>query len=150
MLSDLLSGIFPDVTLGQFTSLRGLIVEVAGGLVPDIKNLLVEGTKTYSLIMSVLEFVLRFVLILVGTIVVYVLCIVIRLLSFVIGSIIRLFTIRRRRRKRKEREAKRQNRCIGSAEASYSYLYPKIGYDITVDTNSLLISESVFKILKKL
>ena len=123
MLSDLLSGIFPDVTLGQFTSLRGLIVEVAGGLVPDIKNLLVEGTKTYSLLMSFVEFVLRFVLVLVGTIVVYVLCIVIRLLSFVIGSIIRLFTIRRRRRKRKEREAKRETGLDEGVVAVKSDIY---------------------------
>ena len=108
MLSDLLSGILNLSDKLTFTSLRELIVEVAGGLVPDVKNLLVEGTKTYSLVMSVLEFVLRFVLILVGTIVVYVLCILIRLLSFIIGSIIRLCTIRSRRRKRNEREAKRE------------------------------------------
>ena len=33
----------------------------------------------------------------------------------------------------KEREAKRQNRCIGSAKASFEYLFPKNGYDITID-----------------
>ena len=29
----------------------------------------------------------------------------------------------------KNREKERQNRCIGSAEVSYSYLFPKTGYD---------------------
>lgn len=33
-----------------------------------------------------------------------------------------------------ERERTRKNRCIGSAAASREYLYPKTGYDITVDT----------------
>ena len=32
------------------------------------------------------------------------------------------------------RERERKNRCIGSAEASYQYLFPKEGYDCTVDT----------------
>ena len=32
-----------------------------------------------------------------------------------------------------QREQARGNRCIGSAEASYTYLYPKDGYDLTVD-----------------
>ena len=35
-----------------------------------------------------------------------------------------------------ERERARKDRCIGSAEASLRYLYPKDGYDITVDTSS--------------
>ncbi|MBR3879079.1 MAG: AAA family ATPase [Clostridia bacterium] len=34
----------------------------------------------------------------------------------------------------KEREKAREDRCIGSAEASYEHLYPKFGYDVTVDT----------------
>ena len=33
-----------------------------------------------------------------------------------------------------KRESGRGNRCIGSAEASYQYLYPKNGYDLEVDT----------------
>lgn len=33
-----------------------------------------------------------------------------------------------------KREIQRNNRCIGSAEASFEYLYPKDGYDLTVDT----------------
>ena len=32
-----------------------------------------------------------------------------------------------------QREQARGNRCIGSAEASYTCLYPREGYDLTVD-----------------
>ena len=34
-----------------------------------------------------------------------------------------------------KREQRRGNRAAGSAQASYDYLYPKDGYDITVDTS---------------
>jgi chloramphenicol 3-O phosphotransferase len=34
----------------------------------------------------------------------------------------------------RRREEERKNRRVGSAEASYEYLYPKEGYDLTVDT----------------
>lgn len=34
----------------------------------------------------------------------------------------------------KKREKERKNRCLGSAEASYKYIFPKDGYDLTVDT----------------
>ena len=34
-----------------------------------------------------------------------------------------------------QREQSRGNRAIGSAQASFDYLYPKDGYDITVDTS---------------
>ncbi len=34
----------------------------------------------------------------------------------------------------KQREVKRNNRRIGTAEASFTYLFPKDGYDITVST----------------
>lgn len=37
----------------------------------------------------------------------------------------------------KQREAERKNRCLGSAEASNEYLFPKEGYDLTVDTYAL-------------
>ena len=47
-------------------------------------------------------------MVVVGALVVYVLCILIRVISFVIRLIYRLFTIRYRRRKRAEREAKRE------------------------------------------
>jgi chloramphenicol 3-O phosphotransferase len=40
-----------------------------------------------------------------------------------------------------EREFARKNRCLGSAESSYTYLFPKDGYDITVDTSSLTPTE---------
>lgn len=33
-----------------------------------------------------------------------------------------------------QREQARGNRCLGSAEASYTYLFPRDGYDLTVDT----------------
>ena len=108
MLNNILSGRFSGINAENLTSLRGVVVEVAGAAVPNIKDLLVEGTKTYALVMSVVEFVLKFVLVTVGTIVVYVLCILIRLISFLIRFIYRLCTIRRRRRKRAEREAKRE------------------------------------------
>ena len=41
------------------------------------------------------------------------------------------------------RETARGNRCIGSAEASFTYLYPKDGYDLTVDTFSQSSEECV-------
>ena len=51
----------------------------------------------------------------------------------------------------REREQARGDRCSGSAEASAEYLYPKDGYDLTVDTgvkspreNALSISEKAF------
>ena len=34
-----------------------------------------------------------------------------------------------------KREIERNNRCIGSAEASYTYLYPKDNYDFKVNTH---------------
>ena len=34
-----------------------------------------------------------------------------------------------------QRENARGNRCRGSAKESYTYLYPKEGYDLTVDTS---------------
>ena len=37
----------------------------------------------------------------------------------------------------KQRETERKNRCVGSAESSYKYLFPKDGYDLTVDTHIL-------------
>ena len=37
----------------------------------------------------------------------------------------------------REREKARKNRCLGSAEASYEYLFPKDGYELTVDTHRM-------------
>ena len=34
-----------------------------------------------------------------------------------------------------QREIARKNRCIGSAESSYTYLFPQDGYDLVVDTH---------------
>ena len=52
----------------------------------------------------------------------------------------------------RERELARGDRCPGSAEASAEYLYPKDGYELTVDTsrgtqaeNALLIFETMFE-----
>ena len=41
-----------------------------------------------------------------------------------------------------EREKARGDRCPGSAEASLAYLYPKDGYDLTVDTGRLSPGEA--------
>ena len=49
-----------------------------------------------------------------------------------------------------EREFARKNRCLGSAEASYTYLYPKDGYHLTVDTSLLTSPECAQKILDTL
>ncbi len=40
-----------------------------------------------------------------------------------------------------ERENARKNRCPGSAEASYTYLFPKNGYELTVDTSVMTPAE---------
>ena len=42
----------------------------------------------------------------------------------------------------REREQARGDRCIGSAEASAEYLFPKTGYDLTVDTGTKLPREN--------
>ncbi len=46
----------------------------------------------------------------------------------------------------RKREQERKDRCPGSAEASYTYLFPKEGYDLTVDTHFMTTSECVNKI----
>ena len=45
-----------------------------------------------------------------------------------------------------EREYARKNRCLGSAEASYTYLFPQDGYDMTVDTSVMSPVECAEKI----
>ena len=89
-------------------SLRKVITEFLQINVSGFADVLVEGTHTYSFLMSIIEFALRTVLLIVGTIVVYVLFLLIRLLSFIIGGIIRLCTIKRRRRKLDAKEAARE------------------------------------------
>lgn len=49
-----------------------------------------------------------------------------------------------------KREQERKDRCPGSAEASYTYLYPKEGYDLTVDTHLMTTSECANRIFKKI
>ena len=44
-------------------------------------------------------------------------------------------------------EQERKDRCPGSAEASFTYLYPRDGYDLTVDTHFMTASECVNRIL---
>lgn len=45
------------------------------------------------------------------------------------------------------REKERRNRCLGSAEASNQYLFPKDGYDLTVDTFHLSVEECSLHIM---
>ena len=40
-----------------------------------------------------------------------------------------------------QREAAREDRCPGSASASFAYLYPQDGYDLTVDTHNGTVEE---------
>lgn len=49
-----------------------------------------------------------------------------------------------------QREFARQNRCIGSAESSYTYLYPKEGYHLTVDTSRMTSIQCAQEILNTL
>ena len=48
----------------------------------------------------------------------------------------------------RHREVERKNRCLGSAESSYEYLYPREGYDLTVDTILCHQRNVVWKYLK--
>ena len=45
-----------------------------------------------------------------------------------------------------QREYTRKNRCPGSAESSYTYLFPKDEYDLTVDTSIMTPAECSAKI----
>ena len=49
-----------------------------------------------------------------------------------------------------KREKERGDRCPGSAESSLTYLYPKDGYDLTVDTQILTAEECSEKICENL
>ena len=49
-----------------------------------------------------------------------------------------------------QRELARGNRCIGSAEASYTYLYPQDGYDLTVDNAARSPEENAAEIFQQL
>ena len=50
----------------------------------------------------------------------------------------------------KSRELKRGDRCVGSAEASAEYLFPKEGYDLVVDTGAKSPEENAQLIFKEL
>ena len=50
----------------------------------------------------------------------------------------------------KQREKERKNRCLGSAEASYEYLFPKEGYKLTIDTHRMTMEKCSLKILEVL
>ena len=47
-----------------------------------------------------------------------------------------------------EREKARGDRCSGSAEASAEYLYPRDGYDLTVDTGAESPRANALSLLK--
>ncbi len=49
----------------------------------------------------------------------------------------------------RRRERERGDRCPGSAEASAEYLFPKDGYELTVDTGGTPPSENAARILEK-
>ena len=49
-----------------------------------------------------------------------------------------------------QREQARGNRCVGSAEASYTYLYPKQGYDVCVNTHTMTTVQCCEQILQML
>lgn len=46
------------------------------------------------------------------------------------------------------REKLRKNRCLGSAEASFQYLFPQETYDLTIDTFKTSIEECTSQIIK--
>lgn len=50
----------------------------------------------------------------------------------------------------REREKARKNRCLGSAEASYEYLFPKDGYELTVDTHRMSTAQCALEIYTSL
>ena len=50
----------------------------------------------------------------------------------------------------RQREAARHDRCPGSAEASEKYLFPKEGYDLTVDTSRKTPAETALAIYEEL
>lgn len=50
----------------------------------------------------------------------------------------------------RQREKERGDRCPGSAEASFTFLYPKEGYDLTVDTALGSAAENARNIFEKL
>lgn len=49
-----------------------------------------------------------------------------------------------------QREKSRGNRHKGSAKDSYDYLYPKDGYDVTVDTHNMSLDECIKTIINKI
>lgn len=50
----------------------------------------------------------------------------------------------------KRREKARQNRRVGSAQASDQYLFPQEGYDLTVDTYWSSIEDCVLRVMEAL
>ena len=48
-----------------------------------------------------------------------------------------------------QREKARGNRCSGTAESSYTYLYPKDGYDLTIDSSKMSSTECALEIFSK-
>ena len=50
----------------------------------------------------------------------------------------------------RQREKRRGDRCAGSAEASLKYLYPKDGYDITVDSGRATAEQIAGEIARRM
>lgn len=50
----------------------------------------------------------------------------------------------------KKREILRNNRCVGSAQASFEYLFPQDNYDLTINTFELTVKECSQEIVKLL
>lgn len=50
----------------------------------------------------------------------------------------------------RQREIERGDRCPGSAEASLQYLWPKDGYDLSIDNGRIPLEENAALILKKI
>ena len=50
----------------------------------------------------------------------------------------------------RQREVDRNNRCFGTAQSSYDYLFPKEGYDLTLDTSLCSVEKCVLKIFQEL
>ena len=50
----------------------------------------------------------------------------------------------------RKREQERGDRCLGSAEASYTHVFPKEGYDLTVDTHFMTLPECANKIFERI
>lgn len=91
-----------DIKDNSISTIWDLVVAYAKTIIPNGESLLVEGKETYDLLHSIVSAVCRAAGLLVGTIVVLVICPIIRLLSHLIGLIIKLFKLIFAKKKVKE------------------------------------------------